>query len=82
MVSDYPLFLTNANDAYFLFEDMTNYNYHWYLSQHNAQQLKDHLEDLQRLLEKQEEIIREMHLQTISFLECVLKLVREDILLD
>ena len=36
MASGCPLFLRNANDAYFLFEDMENYNYHWYLSQHNA----------------------------------------------
>ena len=71
MASAFPLFLRNANDAYFLLEDMANYNYHWYLSQYNAQQHKDLLEDLQMLLEKQEEIVREMHLQTISFIECV-----------
>ena len=82
MASGCPLFLRNANDAYFLFEDMANYNYHWYLSQHNAQQHKDPLEDLQRLVEKLEESTREMHLQTISFLERVQEPVREEILLD
>lgn len=71
MASGCPSFLRNANDAYFLFEDMANYNYHWHLSQYNAQQHKDHLEDLQRLLEKLEDNAREMRLQTISFLERV-----------
>ena len=82
MASGYPLFSRNANDAYFLFEDMANYNYHWHLSQYNAQQQKDHLEDLQRLLEKLEENTREMHLQTISLLERVQDPVPEEILLD
>ena len=71
MASGFPLIIRNANDAYFLLEDMANYNYYWYLSQYNAQQHKDPLDDLQKLLEKQEEIVREMHLQRISFLEHV-----------
>ena len=82
MASGCPSFLRNANDAYFLFEDMANYNYHWHLSLYNAQQHKDPLEDLQRLVEKLEESTREMHLQTISFLERVQEPVREEILLD
>ena len=82
MASGCHSFLRNANDAYFLFEDMANYNYHWHLSQYNAQQHKDPLENLQRLLEKLEENVREMHLQTISFLERVQEPVCEEILLD
>ena len=40
------------------------------------------MEELQNLLEKQEEIVREMHLQTISMIEYVQEQVCEDILLD
>ena len=34
------------------------------------------------MLEKQEDIVREMHLQTISMIEYVQEQLREDILLD
>ena len=37
MASGFPLIIRNANNAYFLLDDMVNYNYHWYLSQYNAQ---------------------------------------------
>ena len=30
MTSGFPLIIRNENDAYFLLEDMINYNYHWY----------------------------------------------------
>ena len=68
MASGFPLFLRNTNDAYFLLEDMVSYNKHWYLSQYNAQEHKNPLEDIQKLLDKQGQIVREMHLQTISML--------------
>ena len=71
MASGCPSFLRNANDAYFLFEDMANYNYHWHLSLYNAQQHKDPLEDLKKMLEKQRKIVREMHLLTIYLNERV-----------
>ena len=62
IASGCPLFLRNANDAYFLLENMASYNYHWYLSQYNAHEYKNPLVDIQKMLYKQGEIVREMHL--------------------
>ena len=76
------LFIRNANNAYFLLEEMTSYNYHWYLSQYNVQKYKNTLEYIEKMLDKQGEIVREIHLQTISMIEHVLEQVCEDIFLD
>ena len=68
MASGCPSFLRNANDAYFLFEDMANYNYHWHLSLYNAQQHKDPLEYLQRLLENKKKLLERYTYKQFLFL--------------
>lgn len=57
--SDSPLQSRSELEVFYLLEDMVNFDYHWHLSQHNAQQHMDSLEDqLQVLIELQKILLR------------------------
>ena len=51
----------SEEEVFYLLKDMTNYDYHWHLSPHNAQQHGDPLEDqIQALIELQKKTTRDI----------------------
>ena len=56
-----PLLSRSEDEVFYLLEDMTNFDYHWHRSQHNAQQHRDPLEDqIQAFIENQARFNRDI----------------------
>ena len=89
-----PLLSRSEEEVFYLLEDVASFYYHWHLSQHNAQQYRDPLEDqLQALIELHKKFIEDqarfdqvingdLDMTDSTLSELVQNMMRMDLMID